>query len=178
MNALATRYSTTLVPLLIAVAGVFVTASQSATSSLLSWQVLTQAVILVVSTGTDFWLPLVNSRWRGAAKTGASIVFVIASTAIAVVPEGPVTRASLLLIAAAVLKALGTEVGTWIRTDAARAADPSVDEDPEITELPSIEDDDVELEPLPAPDELAPTDALDHGDGLANPDNPGRHEAI
>lgn len=120
MSALVTRYGTTLLPLFVALAGVFTTAADSTTGTLLTWSAIMQAVLLFLSTGTDYWLPLVDSRWRGAAKTGASIVFVLLSAAVTAwtATDGHVTKANVLLLATAVFKALVTEIATWIRVDA------------------------------------------------------------
>lgn len=150
MNTLLTRYSTTLLPLLVAVAGVFTTAADSGAASLFTWATLVQAALLVLSTGTDYWLPLVDSRWRGAAKTGASLGFVLLSAAVTAwsATDGHVSKANLLLLGTAILKAAITEVATWIRTDAARLIDAR---DTPAEEVPSI----TTLEDLPEPDELA-----------------------
>jgi hypothetical protein len=149
VSALVTRYGTTLLPLFVALAGVFTTAADSTTGTLLTWSTIVQAVLLFLSTGTDYWLPLVDRRWRGAAKTGASIVFVLLSAAVTAwsVTDGHVTKANVLLLATAVFKALVTEVATWIRVDAKRVVDATATPEgqvPVITTLPTIGTDESE----------------------------------
>lgn len=133
MNTIITRYGTTLLPLFVAVAGIFTAAGDSTVGVLFSWATITQAVLLMLSTGTDYWLPLVDSRWRGFAKTGASILFTLVSAGVVAwtATDGHVSKTNLMLLGVAVFKAAVTEVATWIRVDAGQidagsTADPGV----------------------------------------------------
>lgn len=134
MNTTLTRYSTALLPLLIAVLGVL-DAANKAGANLLGWQTIVQLVILLATTGAAFWLPLVPGPWAGAAKTGAAIAGAIASALIATVPTGEFTSATLILFLTAAAKAVATEIGVQIRVDAAKVID--AHETPE-GDVPSI----------------------------------------
>jgi hypothetical protein len=173
VNTILTRYSTTLLPLFVAVAGVFTTAADTSAGVLFTWATLSQAVLLVLSTGTDYWLPLVDSRWRGAAKTGASLGFVALSAAVVAwsATDGHVSKANIMLLGVAVVKALVTEVATWIRTDAAAVIDAGSTADegtPSITTVPPVATV-VPLESLPEGSNLVAGDGLG-GVTIANAD--------
>ncbi|WFR66652.1 hypothetical protein P9139_18180 [Curtobacterium flaccumfaciens] len=120
MNTLFSRYATTLLPLGVAILGVLQAAQAAGKSTLFDWQTITQIVLLLVGTGVVYWLPLVASRWQGAFKTGAAIVFAIVSAVVAVAPDGHFTKANGILVVTAVFKALATELGVQIRVDSAR----------------------------------------------------------
>ncbi|MFK4482578.1 hypothetical protein [Curtobacterium sp. AB7] len=120
MNTLLTRYSSALLPLLVAILGVLEAARAAGTSTLVDWQTLTQIGLLLAGTGVIYWLPLVHSRWQGAAKTGAAILFAVLSAVVAVAPDGHFTKANAILVLTAVVKAVATQLGVTIRVDAAK----------------------------------------------------------
>ncbi|PCN48031.1 hypothetical protein Csp2054_09155 [Curtobacterium sp. 'Ferrero'] len=158
MNTFLSRYSTALLPLAVGVLGILQAAQAAGTGTLLDWQTLTQIGLLLLGTGVVYWLPLVDKRWQGAAKTGSAIGFAVLSAAVAVVPDGHFTKANAILVITAIVKAVATELGVQIRTDAAKTIDVrDTVGTPIVTSLPSTS--------LPA------SDALVVGDGLADPGN-------
>jgi len=122
MNTITTRYLPTLLPLVILVWGVLDVAQKTGTA-LLSWQTITQVVILVATTGAAYWLPLVPGRWAGAFKTGAALVGALASALVAYVPDGHFTQATLFLFITAALKAVAVQAGVSIRVNAGTVID-------------------------------------------------------
>lgn len=136
---MSARYAAALLPLAVLVLGVL-DAAQKAGGSLLGWQTIVQLVILLATTGASFWLPLVPGRWAGALKTGAAVVGAIASALVATIPDGgQFTTATLILFLTAAVKAVATEIGVQIRTDAAKVIDATdVPGVPVITTLPNI----------------------------------------
>lgn len=120
MNTLITRYSSTLLPLLVAVLGILEAARTAGRTTLLDWQTLTQVGLLLLGTGVIYWLPLVEARWQGAFKTSAGILFAVLSAVVAIVPDGHFTKANAILIITAIVKAVATQLGVSIRVDAAK----------------------------------------------------------
>lgn len=120
MNTIISRYSSTLLPLAIGVLGILQAAQAAGRSTLLDWQTITQIALLLVGTGVIYWLPLVDTRWQGAAKTGAAIGFAVISAVVALVPDGHFTKANAILVITAIVKAVATELGVQIRTDSAK----------------------------------------------------------
>lgn len=123
MNTIISRYSSTLLPLAIGVLGILQAAQAAGRSTLLDWQTITQIALLLVGTGVIYWLPLVDTRWKGAAKTGAAIGFAVISAVVALVPDGHFTKANAILVITAIVKAVATELGVQIRTDSAKVID-------------------------------------------------------
>jgi peptidoglycan/LPS O-acetylase OafA/YrhL len=158
MNTFFSRYATTLLPLAVGVLGILQASQAAGTGTVLDWQTLTQIGLLLLGTGVVFWLPLVDARWHGAAKTGSSIGFAILSALVAVIPDGHFTKANAILVITAVVKAVATELGVQIRTDAAKVIDAR-----ESTAVAVVTS-------LPA-SAMPGADALVVGDGLADPAN-------
>jgi len=138
MNTIITRYSSTLLPLAVAVLGILQAAQSAGKATLLDWQTLTQIALLLVGTGVVYWLPLVNTKWQGAFKTGAAIVFAIISAVVAVAPDGHFTKSNAILVVTAVVKALATELGVQIRTDAAKVIDAGSTSDPGVPVVTTV----------------------------------------
>jgi len=158
MSTFLSRYATTLLPLAVGVLGILQAAQAAGTGTLIDWQTLTQIGLLLLGTGVVFWLPLVDARWHGAAKTGSSIGFAVISALVAVLPDGHLTKANAILVITAVVKAVATELGVQIRTDAAKVIDARESTGVAIvTSLPTSA--------MPA------ADALVVGDGLSDPGN-------
>lgn len=131
------RYATALLPLGVAVFGVF-DAAQKTGTTLLGWQTLTQLILLVATTGAAYWLPLVPGKWAGALKTGAAIVGAIASALIATVPDGHFTSATWILFLTAAFKAVAVQLGVTIRVDAAKVIDAGSTSDPGVPSITSL----------------------------------------
>lgn len=123
MNLLSSRYASALLPLLVSVFGILQAAQAAGTGTLLGWQTITQVVLAIVGTGVIYWLPLVDKRWQGAAKTGAALLFAVLSAVVAVAPDGHFTKANAILVLTAIVKAAATELGVQIRTDSAKVID-------------------------------------------------------
>lgn len=123
MNLTSSRYASALLPLLVGVFGILQAAQAAGTGTLLDWQTITQIVLLLVGTGVVYWLPLVDKRWQGAAKTGAALAFALLSAVVAVAPDGHFTKANAILVLTAIVKAAATELGVQIRTDTAKVID-------------------------------------------------------
>lgn len=136
MNTTLSRYSTALLPLAVLVLGVL-DAAQRAGTSLVGWQTITQLVLLVVTTGAAFWLPLVPGKWSGALKTGAAVVGAIVSALVAVVPDGHFTQGTWILFLTAAIKAVAVQVGVSIRSDAATIIDAGSTSDPGVPVITS-----------------------------------------
>lgn len=137
MNMIITRYAPSLLPLAVLVLGVF-DAAQKAGTSLLSWQTITQLILLLATTGVAFWLKLVPGKWAGALKTGAAIVGAIVSALVAVVPDGHFTQATWILFLTAAVKAIAVQVGVSIRVDAAKVIDAGATSDPGVPSITSV----------------------------------------
>lgn len=153
------RYTTALLPLGVLILGVLTAANETGLA-LVSWQTIVQLIILVVTTGLSFWLPLVPGKWAGAAKTGAGIIGAIASALVATLPDGGhFTTATLLLFLTSALKAVATQVGVQIRVDAAKAIDPVATADPVVPATTSLPDPSkvAESDPAIIGSEAAPT---------------------
>lgn len=160
MNLTSSRYASALLPLLVGVFGILQAAQAAGTGTLLDWQTITQVVLLLVGTGVVYWLPLVDARWQGAAKTGAAIVFAVLSAAVAIVPDGHFTKANAILVLTAIVKAVATELGVQIRTDAVKVTDQREAAGvPDISSLPAVAHTD--LVPFDDPDEM-PADVPKH----------------
>lgn len=155
MNIIITRYSSTLLPLAVAVLGILQAAQSAGKATLLDWQTLTQIALLLAGTGVVYWLPLVNSRWQGALKTGAAIVFAVVSALVAVAPDGHFTKSNLILVVTAVVKAIATELGVQIRTDAAKVIDAGSTADPAVRSITSVQE--LSTTTVPEVEELSDT---------------------
>ncbi|QKS17325.1 hypothetical protein HUN59_14890 [Curtobacterium sp. Csp2] len=139
MNLLSSRYASALLPLLVSVFGILQAAQAAGTGTLLGWQTITQIVLAIVGTGVIYWLPLVDKRWQGAAKTGAALMFAVLSAVVAVAPDGHFTKANAILVLTAIVKAAATELGVQIRTDATKVIDAretAADQVPVVTAVP------------------------------------------
>ncbi|WP_413600859.1 hypothetical protein [Curtobacterium sp. Curtsp57] len=153
MTTTSTRYLAAILPLGVAVLGVFDAAQRTGTA-LLGWQTITQLILLLATTGAALVLPLVPGKWAGALKTGAAIVGAIVSALIATIPDGHFTQATLILFLTAALKAVAVQVGVTVRTDAAKVVDAGSTSDPGV---PSITTVSASPEPLDAEDlDLSP----------------------
>lgn len=117
-NTAIARYLPALLPLAVSVLGILEAARAAGTGTLLDWQTITQIVLLLAGTGVVAWLPLVDARWQGAFKTGAAIVFAVVSAVVAVAPDGHFTKANIILVITAVIKAVATQFGVVVRVDA------------------------------------------------------------
>lgn len=117
MNITISRYSAALLPLAIGVVGILTAAQGATLGSLLGWQTITQIVLLLVTTGVIYWLPLVPLKWQLDSKTVAAIIGAALTAVVAVVPDGHFSKANVILVVAAVLKALSAHIGVQIRTD-------------------------------------------------------------
>jgi hypothetical protein len=137
MNTTITRYLTSLLPLAVAVLGVLDAAQRTGTA-LVGWQTITQVVLLIVTTGAAYWLPLVPGKWAGALKTGAAIAGAIVSALIATIPEGHFTQATLILFLTAAFKAVAVQVGVTIRVDAAKVIDAGSTSDPGVPSITTV----------------------------------------
>jgi hypothetical protein len=159
MNIIVSRYSSTLLPLAIGVLGILQAAQAAGRSTLLDWQTLTQVALLLVGTGVIYWLPLVDARWQGAAKTGAAVGFAVLSAVVALVPDGHFTKANAILVITAIVKAVATELGVQIRTDAAKVIDAGSTSDAGV---PSITTIDADPQPLDVGQDLDLTGVATH----------------
>jgi len=107
------RYAPSVLSFLVLVFGGLAAAAQTG----LDGVTLTQLAVLVITTGTTWLVPLLGDRWRGAAKTGLELVGVALTLAVPFIAAGTITWADGFLVAVALVKAVGTELGVQIRTD-------------------------------------------------------------
>lgn len=82
-----------------------------------TWVVVAQLAVLIVTTATTYLVPLAPTRWRGVAKTGLELLGVVLVLVIPYIAAGRISSAEILLVVVAVIKAVGTELGVQLRTD-------------------------------------------------------------
>lgn len=90
---------------------------QAAVAVGLSPVAVAQLVVLALTTAATWLVPLVGGRWRGKVKTGLELLGVAITLALPFIATGTITWADGLLVAVALIKALGAELGVQIRTD-------------------------------------------------------------
>ncbi|SBN64466.1 hypothetical protein GA0004736_3426 [Curtobacterium sp. 9128] len=159
MNTILSRYSTTLLPLAVGVLGILQAAQAAGETTLIDWQTITQIALLLVGTGVVYWLPLVNAKWQGAAKTGAAVGFAVLSAVVALVPDGHFTKANAILVITAIVKAVATELGVQIRTDAAKVIDAGSTSDPGVPSITTLK---APAVPLAAAEDIDLTQYVTH----------------
>jgi hypothetical protein len=117
------KYIAAIVPILTA-AAVFL---QSAfNDELLDASEVWQLVALVAGAIAIYLLPLMPGKWAGAAKTGAAIVAALATAVVPYALQGHLTPEQIMVVAIAVLNALGVEVGVQARKTFIDARDTNV----------------------------------------------------
>lgn len=81
-----------------------------------------QLVVIIITSFTAYMLKLFPTGWRGGLKTGADVLGILVLAAIPLVLTGMFTGPQIVLVIIGVIKALATEFGVQIRTDAAIGA--------------------------------------------------------
>lgn len=80
---------------------------------------LLQFAALVVGTALTYLLPLTSGRWQGALKVTAELVLTAIALALPYVMTGTITKPQIILVVTGIVKALATQIGVAVRTDAA-----------------------------------------------------------
>ena len=112
------KYLAAVVPILTA-AVVFL---QSAFVDELDAAEVAQLVAIVAGAIITYLVPLLPGSWAGGLKTGAAILAAAATAIAPFVLQGYVTAEQWMVVALAVLNALGVEVGVQARSSALEAA--------------------------------------------------------
>ncbi len=162
MDALLKRYAPALLPAFAAVVGIFTALGDANLGALTDWRTWVQVGIVLLTTAAVYVLKLLPTGWRGAYKVGAPIIAAMLTAAVAAVPTGePLNKANLILIGVAIVKILVTWLGVAIRLEPVKI-------DARATAAGTV----------PIITALGATDALEEGDGLADPSNaPPKHLA-
>ncbi|WIE54237.1 hypothetical protein [Curtobacterium sp. MCBD17_003] len=108
------KFAPSILSLFTLILGVFTAAGDAA--NLLTLVTVLQIVVVLATTGTAYWLPLVLTKWQGIAKTGAEIVGVVATIVLPYALAGHITRAQVIIVLTAIVKSIATEIGVQIRT--------------------------------------------------------------
>lgn len=114
MNNTLQRYAPSVLSFLVLVVGGL---QAAVASGPITWVVVAQLAVLILTTATTWLVPLVDSRWRGRAKTGLELVGVVLTLALPYIAAGRISAAEILLVVVAVIKAIGTELGVQLRVD-------------------------------------------------------------
>lgn len=162
MDALLKRYAPALLPAFAAVVGIFTALGDANLGALTDWRTWVQVGIVLLTTAAVYVLKLLPAGWRGAYKVGAPILAALLTAAVAAVPTGePLNKANLVLIGTAIVKVLLTWLGVAIRLEPIKV---------DATSTPAGQ--------VPVITVLGANDALEEGDGLADPSNaPPKHLA-
>lgn len=80
---------------------------------------LLQFAALVIGSALTYLLPIVPGAWQGVLKVGAELVLTAIALVLPYVLTGQITKAQIILVITGVVKALATQVGVALRTDAA-----------------------------------------------------------
>jgi hypothetical protein len=123
------KYLAAIVPILTA-AVVFL---QSAFVDELDAAEVAQLVAIVAGAFITYLVPLLSGRWAGALKTGAAILAAAATAIAPFVLQGRVTADQWMVVAFAVLSALGVEVGVQARRSIIDARDQGAAVPPVVT---------------------------------------------
>lgn len=116
MSTIFQKYAAALLPFFVLVVGASATVFPQAGEPA-DWNAIAQFVVLVLGAVITYLVPLVATKWRGAAKTGVSIVAAIISALIPfLLPGGFDPSVSVPVIVVAVLNVISTELGVQIRT--------------------------------------------------------------
>lgn len=83
--------------------------------------VIGQLLVQVLGAVVVFLVPLLNSKWAGAVKTGAAVATAVIVAVIPIVLTGTFTFQNGVVVFFAALTAFATEVGVQVRTDAKKA---------------------------------------------------------
>lgn len=76
-----------------------------------------QLAILALGAIVTYLVPLLESRWAGALKTGAAVAAALIAAIIPFWAEGAITAIQVAVVALAALNALAVEVGVQVRKD-------------------------------------------------------------
>lgn len=114
MNTTAKRYAPSVLSFLVLVVGGL---QATVATGAVTWVALAQFAVLVVTTATTWLVPLVDGPWRGRLKTGLELLGVVIVLVLPYIATGRITPAEALLVAVALIKAVGAQLGVLIRTD-------------------------------------------------------------
>jgi len=113
-NTLFSKYAAALLPFFVLVVG----ASQTVLHAGFNLQVDIPFAIIVLGAILSFIVPLINKAWQGGLKTGIALATTVLSAVLPFVLPGTVhLSASLPVVIVAVLNALATELGVYIRVN-------------------------------------------------------------
>jgi hypothetical protein len=114
MNTIFSKYAAALLPFFVLVIG----ASQTVLHAGFNLQVDIPFAVVTLGAVLSFLVPLVNKAWQGGLKTGIAIATTLLSALLPFVLPGTVhLSASLPIVIVAVLNALATELGVYIRVN-------------------------------------------------------------
>lgn len=120
-NSVAQKYSPAIFTFAVLVLG----GLQGLLDAPITTVILLQFTALIVGTALTVLFPLAKGRWAGAFKVGAEVLLTAIALVIPFALAGHITRAQVVLVVIGVVKALATQVGVTIRTDATVAAAPT-----------------------------------------------------
>lgn len=116
MSTIFQKYAAALLPFFVLVVGASATVFPKAGEPA-DWNAIAQFVVLVLGAVVTYVAPLLDSRWRGFAKTGVAIVAAVVSALLPfILPSGFDPSVSVPVIVVAVLNVISTELGVQIRT--------------------------------------------------------------
>jgi hypothetical protein len=107
------RYGAGLLAILITL----VTAFVAIPASIYSPEVILGLAIVGLQAVATFGLPLVDGPWRGALKTGVSVILAILAAVIPLVSTGELNPTQIGVVVLAGLNVLASELGVAIRVD-------------------------------------------------------------
>ncbi|MBF4574664.1 hypothetical protein [Frondihabitans sp. VKM Ac-2883] len=135
IQTIGQRYAPALISFAVLVFGAVQTAAATGPFNLV---VILQLVALAVGTGSTYFLPLVDTKWQGAFKTGVELVTTAVALVLPFAIVGHITGPQILLVIVGLIKAIGAQLGVAIRVDpqvAPAAADGAFD----VSTLPVAE---------------------------------------
>lgn len=149
VQTVAQRYAPALISFAVLVLGAVQAAASTGPFNAV---IILQLVALALGSVLTYFLPLVDTKWQGALKTGVELLTAAIALVLPYVIEGHITGPQVLLVIIGVIKAATTQVGVAIRVDpkvapvsAAGVFDVTTlpvadDEDPAVDASPSIAD--------------------------------------
>lgn len=114
VQTIGQRYAPALISFAVLVFGAIQTAAATGPFNLV---VILQLVALAVGTGSTYFLPLVDTKWQGAFKTGVELVTTAVALVLPFAVVGHITGPQILLVIVGLIKAIGAQLGVAIRVD-------------------------------------------------------------
>lgn len=112
MTTVFKKYAAILIPAFVIIVG-----GIQALEAEPTWTGVITFILLLLSAALTFGVKLVDAKWAGILKTGIPIIATILAVILPFVTQGTFTIHNIPLVLIAVLQAIGTELGVYIRTD-------------------------------------------------------------